>query len=172
MRTHQHPHAGIARRVGNFPEGAGERLPHLPPLFRRGGGGLIDEVRLGTKEADEEEQDADEKVEPEGRHLRRALAAVEIGGELAGLEQKGDDVAEQFRVEMEEILQGIEEHMRERPVELEIMLAALRTERSRQPGAAIFAVGVPGPAMAGGLFRSAFVQAIGVTPSVPTPASR
>ena len=94
---------------------------------------------VGAEEADEEKQEADKDVEPQRRHLGGPLAGVEPGRQPARAEEQRDDVAEKFGVEVEEILQRVEEHMPEGPVEFEVMLAAFVAERSLERGATVLA---------------------------------
>jgi len=142
------PHALQRRRalpaggggLGSARDGPGLARPH----DGRGGlgRGLVAERRPAVDEADEEEQHTDKQVEPERRHLRGALAGVELGGEPARAEQQRDEVAEELCVEVKEVLQRLVEHVAERLAGVEIVLAAVVAVGSLQSGAAVLTVRV------------------------------
>ena len=104
-----------------------------------------------AEENQKEKEEADENVEPEGRHLRRPLARVEVDGKFARLKEERDEVAKERRVEMEETFQRIEKDMPKGAKKLEIVLAALVAEGALQRGAAVLAMRMDLAVRSGGL---------------------
>ena len=93
-----------------------------------------------VQEGEEEEQEADKDIQPERRHLGSALAGIEFHGQPARPEKQRHHVAEEFRIEVEKILQRLEKRVTEGAVDVEVVLAAVMAEGALQRRAAILAV--------------------------------